>query len=229
MKLDEINLSKSNSIWRKKQREWFDGTTHLKNAFRMHCNTPCEIGMEIFPHIGKLEFTKSRGSIKRSRSSLMIEHWALGLLKPGAYCRRNIGNQGMHWAMIGALKGYSCNHYVARPAAGGKNCCTTRIRRRSSYLSRYGSPWWSEWLFMRALSSYSIDPRAFMPNQFITKTTRRLIIFPLARDWRQTNGCLTHFVAGAGTCGTIFRSGRFFKGKNSQFGSWVSMQQLQIF
>ncbi|HVW21152.1 MAG TPA: pyridoxal-phosphate dependent enzyme [Opitutaceae bacterium] len=32
--------------------------------------------------------------------------------------------------------------------------------------------------------------------------------------WRQTEGRITHFVAGLGTCGTITGNGRFLKGKN---------------
>jgi len=32
--------------------------------------------------------------------------------------------------------------------------------------------------------------------------------------WRQTEGKITHFVAGLGTCGTITGNGRFLKGKN---------------
>ena len=32
--------------------------------------------------------------------------------------------------------------------------------------------------------------------------------------WHQTDGGITHFVAGLGTCGTITGNGRFLKGKN---------------
>ena len=32
--------------------------------------------------------------------------------------------------------------------------------------------------------------------------------------WRQTEGKITHFIAGLGTCGTITGSGRFLKSKN---------------
>jgi cysteine synthase/rhodanese-related sulfurtransferase len=34
--------------------------------------------------------------------------------------------------------------------------------------------------------------------------------------WRQTNGTITHFVAGLGTCGTITGAGRFLKSKNKE-------------
>ena len=34
--------------------------------------------------------------------------------------------------------------------------------------------------------------------------------------WRQTQGKITHFVAGLGTCGTITGNGRFLKGKNPE-------------
>src|SRR6185436_3636798 len=34
--------------------------------------------------------------------------------------------------------------------------------------------------------------------------------------WRQTDGKVTHFVAGLGTCGTITGTGRFLKGQAKQ-------------
>jgi cysteine synthase/rhodanese-related sulfurtransferase len=43
--------------------------------------------------------------------------------------------------------------------------------------------------------------------------------------WRQTDGKVTHFVAGLGTCGTITGTGRFLKSKNSKvkvFGVYPS-------
>ena len=58
-------------------------------------------------------------------------------------------------------------------------------------------------------------PGAFRPNQYANPAN------PLAHEkttgpeiWRQTAGRITHFVAGAGTCGTITGIGRYLKAQN---------------
>jgi cystathionine beta-synthase len=71
------------------------------------------------------------------------------------------------------------------------------------------------------LSYYSVAERltvernAFRPNQYANPNN------PLAHEkttgpelWAQTGGRLTHFVAGAGTCGTITGTARYLKAKN---------------
>jgi len=60
-------------------------------------------------------------------------------------------------------------------------------------------------------------PGAFMPNQYYNKNNAKAHYSSTGPEiWRQTNGCLTHFIAGAGTCGTISGTGRFLKEKNSR-------------
>ena len=67
----------------------------------------------------------------------------------------------------------------------------------------------------QALAIHKSLPGSFMPNQYFN------IINALAHEtllgpeiWRQTNGKITHFFAGAGTGGTISGVGKFLKSQN---------------
>jgi rhodanese-related sulfurtransferase len=54
-----------------------------------------------------------------------------------------------------------------------------------------------------------------MPNQYENEANLEAHIRTTGPEiWRQTEGKVTHFVAGLGTCGTITGNGRFLKGKN---------------
>ncbi len=54
-----------------------------------------------------------------------------------------------------------------------------------------------------------------MPNQYENEANLEAHVRTTGPEiWRQTEGRVTHFVAGLGTCGTITGNGRFLKGKN---------------
>lgn len=54
-----------------------------------------------------------------------------------------------------------------------------------------------------------------MPNQYENEANLEAHIRTTGPEiWRQTEGRITHFVAGLGTCGTVTGNGRFLKSKN---------------
>lgn len=58
-------------------------------------------------------------------------------------------------------------------------------------------------------------PEFYMPNQYENEANLEAHVYSTGPEiWRQTEGKVTHFVAGLGTCGTITGNGRFLKGKN---------------
>ena len=58
-------------------------------------------------------------------------------------------------------------------------------------------------------------PEFYMPNQYENEANLEAHVYSTGPEiWRQTEGKVTHFVAGLGTCGTITGNGRFLKAKD---------------
>ncbi|MCK4499830.1 pyridoxal-phosphate dependent enzyme, partial [Candidatus Babeliales bacterium] len=58
-------------------------------------------------------------------------------------------------------------------------------------------------------------PNAFMPNQYHNKLNAQAHYSTTGPEiWKQTNGAITHFFAGTGSCGTISGVGRYLKEQN---------------
>lgn len=59
------------------------------------------------------------------------------------------------------------------------------------------------------------QPEFYMPNQYENEANLEAHVHSTGPEiWRQTEGRVTHFVAGLGTCGTITGNGRFLKGRD---------------
>jgi cystathionine beta-synthase len=58
-------------------------------------------------------------------------------------------------------------------------------------------------------------PGAFMPNQYFSPINMLGYYYSMGPEiWAQTNGTVTHFIAGTGTGGTVSGVGRYLKEKN---------------
>jgi cystathionine beta-synthase len=166
----------------------------------------------------KLEYLNPGGSVKDRSAKFMIEYAEKqGWLKPGGtLIDASSGNQGIATAMIGACKGYKVIITVSEKISAEKlatikaygaqvvMCPATEfIDNPKSYHST-------------ALRIHRETPNSFMPNQYFNPLNAQAHYTLLGPEiWQQTNGSLTHFFAGAGTCGTITGVGRFLKEKNA--------------
>jgi len=161
----------------------------------------------------KTETTNPGGSAKdRPALEMILAAERDGLLRPGGtIVEPTSGNTGVGLAIVAAQRGYRCVFVMTDKVAPEK----------ISLLRAYGA----EVIVCPVAvppddpqSYYSVAERltkerdAFRPNQYGNPNN------PLAHElttgpelWRQTGGRITHFVAGAGTCGTITGTARFLK------------------
>jgi len=177
---------------------------------KINLETPCTI-------YAKLEYLNPGGSVKDRSSLYMIEEAEqLGLLKKGGtIIDASSGNQGIATAMIGAVKGYKVIITVAEKISKEKLetlkaygaevviCPVTNFLEDSnSYHSQ-------------AVRIHKSIPNSFMPNQYFNLSNAMAHYKSLGPEiWRQTAGKVTHFIAAAGTGGTISGAGRFLKEQN---------------
>lgn len=172
--------------------------------------TPCSL-------YAKLEYLNPGGSVKDRSSLFMIEDAEQrGILQPGGtIIDASSGNQGIATAMIGAIKGYKVIIAVSEKVSKEKletlkaygaqvvMCpATSFLQDPNSYHSQ-------------ALRIHKETPNSFMPDQYFNLANAKAHYTSLGPEiWRQTEGKITHFIAAAGTGGTISGAGRFLKEQN---------------
>ena len=165
----------------------------------------------------KLEYLNPGGSVKDRSALFMIEQAEQqGLLKPGGtIIDASSGNQGIAAAMIGACKGYKVIITVSEKISQEKlqtilaygaevvMCpATDFIDDPRSYHSQ-------------AVALHKKTPNSFMPNQYYNVANAEAHYRSLGPEiWKQTEGKITHFFAGAGTGGTISGVGKYLKEQN---------------
>jgi cystathionine beta-synthase len=164
----------------------------------------------------KAETTNPGGSSKdRPALEMILAAEADGQLRPGGtIVEPTSGNTGVGLAIVAAQRGYRCVFVMTDKVAPEK----------ISLLKAYGAEVVVCPVAVEPAdpeSYYSVAERltreldAFRPNQYDNANN------PLAHEkttgpelWRQTAGRITHFVAGAGTCGTITGTARYLKSQN---------------
>ena len=138
-----------------------------------------------------------------------------GKLKPGGtLIDASSGNQGIATAMIGAFKGYkviitvpektSKEKYGTMKAYGAEVVvCPTKanLQDPESYHSK-------------AHAIHKATPNSFMPNQYFNPDNACPLHHHGPEIWKQTEGKITYFFAGAGTCGTVGGVGQYLKEQN---------------
>ena len=167
--------------------------------------------------LAKLEFTNPGGSIKdRSALFMVQEAERTGKLKPGGtIVEASSGNQGIALAMIGKIKGYRVIITVPDRTAVEK---ITVLRAYGAEVhvcpntDSHDDP--RNYHTLAEHFAHTI-PGGFMPNQYFNKLNPEAHYRTTGPEiWEQTNGTITHFVCGAGSCGTISGTGRYLKEKN---------------
>jgi cystathionine beta-synthase len=169
------------------------------------------------PVYGKAEFFNPGGSVKDRIGLPIIEHAEReGKLKPGGtIVEGTSGNTGVGLAIAAALKGYKCiftmpdkmsQEKVRLLKAFGAEVIVTPTAVAPDHPDNY---------VMMAKRIASETPNAILANQFYNQANPEAHYATTGPElWEQTEGRITHFVAAAGTGGTITGVGRYLKEKN---------------
>lgn len=167
--------------------------------------------------LAKLEYLNPGGSVKDRSALYMVEKAEQeGRLKPGGtLIDASSGNHGITLAMIGAAKGYKVIITVSEKIS----------KEKLQTLRAYGAQvvLCPRTAFIDDPESYhhvaqkiaAETPNSFMPNQYYNEENRDAHYTLLGPEiWKQTDGKVTHFFAGAGTGGTVSGVGRYLKERN---------------
>jgi len=165
----------------------------------------------------KLEYLNPGGSIKDRSARYMIEQAEKsGRLKPGGtIIEASSGNQGIAAAMIGAAKGYNVIITVSKKVseekrktleAYGVNVVTCPPTEFLDDPENYHK---------KAMEIHKNTPNSIMLNQYFNpENLESHYAFLGPEIWKQTEGKITHFFAGAGSCGTVSGAGRYLREQN---------------
>lgn len=165
--------------------------------------------------LAKLEYFNPGGSVKDRAARGML----LDALDAGTLDRRKTvidstsGNTGVAYAWLGAALGLKVS-LVMPP-----NVSAARKQIISAYGAEilYSDPLeGSDGAIRRVRELVAAHPeRYFYPDQYSNPSNPRAHELTTAQEiWRQTEGQVTHFVAGLGTSGTLIGTGRGLKGHN---------------
>ena len=169
------------------------------------------------PVFGKAEFFNPGGSVKdRIGGPIIARAEREGKLKPGGtIVEGTSGNTGVGLAIAAALKGYRCiftmpdkmsQEKVRLLKAFGAEVIITPTAVPPDHPDNY---------VMMAKRIASETPNAILADQFYNDANPEAHYALTGPElWEQTEGKITHFVAAAGTGGTITGVGRYLKEKN---------------
>ncbi len=185
-------------------------------------NTPLLAFRQITAHLphditiyAKAEWQNPGGSVKDRAASHIIKQAELtGELRPGkTLVDSTSGNTGIAYAMIGAAKGYPVKLFLPANASP----------ERVAILRAYGAELvltdpleGSDGAIVAVRDLVTAEPdKYFYANQYNNPANWQAHYQTTGVEiWQQTQGSVTHFLAGLGTSGTLMGTGRRLKDYN---------------
>ena len=167
--------------------------------------------------LAKVETTNPGNSVKDRMALKMIEDAEKdGRLKPGGtIIEGTSGNTGMGLALVAIQRGYKCI-FVTNSKQSKEKCDILRaVGAEVIVCPTDVKPTDPRSYYSTAKRLTQETENAWYVNQYDNLSNRQAHYESTAPEiWEQTEGKLTHFVAGAGTGGTVTGCGTFFKEKN---------------
>jgi cystathionine beta-synthase len=164
--------------------------------------------------LAKVEYFNPGGSVKDRIALAMVEEAERsGALQPGGVIvEPTSGNTGVGLALVAQKKGYSCVFVCPDKVAKDKIDVLRAYGARVEVCPTAVDP-------EDPRSYYSVSdrlsreiPGAWKPDQYSNPANPRSHYEGTGPEvWKQTDGRITHFVAGAGTGGTLGGVGRYLK------------------
>lgn len=139
-----------------------------------------------------------------------------GILKPGGtVIEATSGNTGIGLALASAVKGYKCIFVMTDKASVEKSRYLKALGADVVITPVSAKPGTPDHYVSTARRIAAETPNSFYPDQYSNPANPEAHYRSTGPElWRQTEGKITHFVAGLGTGGTISGTGRFLKEKN---------------
>ncbi|MEE2636819.1 MAG: pyridoxal-phosphate dependent enzyme [Acidobacteriota bacterium] len=168
----------------------------------------------------KLEWYNPFGAVKdRVAANLIADGEARHTVKPQQkLVEPTSGNTGMALAMLANAKGYTLTTPLSSEIPLEKRTMlrffgAEVMELQDTLCPAPGAP---EGAIAKAVE-IGERPDFHMLNQYVNEANPDAHYKTTGPEiWRQTNGAVTHFVAGLGTCGTITGTGRFLKERRSE-------------
>ncbi|MDX2193563.1 MAG: pyridoxal-phosphate dependent enzyme [Gemmatimonadales bacterium] len=169
------------------------------------------------PIYGKAEYANPGGSVKDRIGLAIIEDAERrgDLMPGGTIVEGTSGNTGVGLAIAAALKGYRCiftmpdkmsQEKVRLLKAYGAEVVITPTAVPPDHPDNY---------VMKAKQIVAETPGAILANQFYNQVNPEAHYRTTGPEiWEQTGGRVTHYVAGAGTGGTVSGAGKYLKERN---------------
>ncbi len=183
------------------------GATPLVRLHKVTEGLPAQV-------LAKVEYFNPGGSVKDRIALAMVEDAERsGALKPGGVIvEPTSGNTGVGLALVAQKKGYSCVFVCPDKVARDKIDVLRAYGARVEVCPTAVDP-------EDPRSYYSVSdrlsreiPGAWKPDQYSNPANPQAHYATTGPEiWTQTEGRVTHFVAGAGTGGTLGGAGRYLK------------------
>ncbi len=167
--------------------------------------------------LAKVEYFNPGQSIKDRIAIKMIDDAEkAGLLKPGGtIIEGTSGNTGMGLALVAISKGYKCIFTTTDKQSQSKVDILRAVGAEVIICPTNVEPDDPESYYSVAKRLSKEIPNSYYPNQYENRSNTEAHYESTGPEiWKQTEGKITHYVAGMGTGGTISGTGRYLKEQN---------------
>ena len=188
------------------------GNTPLVRINRLAEEVPCTV-------LGKVEFFNPGGSVKDRIGITMIEDAEeKGLIEPGGtIIEGTSGNTGAGLALAAIAKGYRCIFTTTDKQSQEKVDVLRALGAEVLVCPTNVEPDDPRSYYSTARRLAEEIPNSVYLNQYDHPANSKAHVETTGPElWEQTEGRITHFIAGAGTGGTISGTARYLKEQNEE-------------